>query len=416
MPKTPPAATTSDLVVAFLSIVAAVFFAITDQQGLLSVVVYMVLSIAMSVKRDNGVYAILVCAVGLAFSICSLMLFKNGKYVMGILFIIMTLVYSFSTIKNFIKQKIEVYKLAAQCVDNENRIAKIEEQLDADLKQMNQMLPSLIDEFNAKVKELIESSDEIIEGDISIFTTLPTVYWWQISPRELKAFSDQYESPASNNVIWETRWVERSPGKEFADAGYEYSALVEIPESSDEYKQYYDEVKSEFIAAGGTVFDFISRGSGTEMETETFQYKEYVHSDYTRASKDMQWFALGCDIDQKYRDGKITDSQYSSLVTEYSLASGQFYSKLNEQMEKTGTKYRPIKYSTNIWTGQMLLAGDDSSADDGAVIIDYRCQIPHALKNIEALRDVNISRVMGDPINRNPMVMAKFHKECVNCR
>lgn len=150
------------------------------------------------------------------------------------------------------------------------------------------------------------------------------------------------------------------------------------------------------------------------MDTETFKYEEYAHSDFSRFSQKMLWASVGYDIDNARKNGQITDEQHAYLSSAYIFASPGVYSNIDEKVEKTGTKYRQVKSFTNIWVGQMLLANDDEA--DGVAVVDYRCQIPHMFKNIEALHDVKITRVCGDPLSRNPMVMAKFHKVCELCR
>ncbi len=403
----------------FIATVSILFviLCIAFHSAFFAVTFYIVVGIALSVRRDNPAWAVLVISLNLAFMFIGAVLEYNLNIVPKIIFIGALILYLFASVSKHFSDENMKNEHKSNVKNKMLHLEKLEKELSNDRQKMNELLPLLILEFEEKLKEKIANSNEVIdETDLSWCNTLPVIFWWQISPHELKQFEESYVDNISSDVVWETRWINRTKGKEFPDAGYEYSPLIEIAETSEEHKQIYDETKDEFLQEdnGAGVFDFISRGTASSMVTETFQYEEYLHSDFNRFSKKMLWASVGNDIDDARRKGKITESQHACLSTEYIFASPGVYSNIDEKVEKTGTKYRQIKSSTNIWVGQMLLANDDEA--DGIAVVDYRCQIPHLFKNIEVLSDVKITRILGDPVSRNPMVMAKFHKVCEFCR
>ena len=378
---------------------------------------YIVAAFMFASRRDNIGWGIITAALCCAFTLVGG--FLVPPELKNITFGIFLGLYALSAIPKYLavgKHKLDHKK---EIKGMEKEIAEIEKALEADLRILNSMLPSLEAEFHAKQNELIAKSNESIDREmLPLLTNLPPLYWWQITPQKLRAFEDKQDEgyKSNTNVLWETRWVNRSKGKEFPDAGYEYSPLMEVSDSSAEYKQAYDEIKDvcfdDYTEAG--VFDFISRGVSTSTEAETFYYEDFALSDYKRAKYESKWKGLGYGMDIARQKGEISAEQYAFLTSTYAFASPGVYEKLDEKVEKEGVKYNPVKTSTNMWTGQLLLANDDKG--EGVMIIDYRSRIPHLFKNIDALADVNVTRVCGDPIHRDPMIMAKFHKVCVNCR
>lgn len=372
---------------------------------------YVASGISFSAMGGNQVWGILVSVLVIPLSLFKLTEACVVVFIVALLtYVIYALIQQLSAVKGTKSHRSEIKQY-------EDDLRKIEKDLEADRKEMNRLLPQLFAEFREKQQEILRNSNETIDEEVlKMCSELPPLFWWQISPQQLKSFEEEYsKGETDDKVVWETRWVKRSPGKEFPDAGSEYSPLVEYKDTSEEYKQIYDEVKKEFFAdPSAGVFDFISRGSATEMEEEYFQYEDYAHSDFKRFSDKMLWYGLGNNIDNAKRNGEITDEQYAYLSSAYVTASAGVYSGIDEKVEKTGMKYQPVKVSTNIWVGQMLLADDDKG--DGIAIVDYRSQIPHLFKNIDALEDIRITRVCGDPVRRNPMVLAKIHKVCELCR
>ena len=120
--------------------------------------------------------------------------------------------------------------------------------------------------------------------------------------------------------------------------------------------------------------------------------------------------------DRAYRNGELSDSDYHYLVSEIYDVSKDLSEKKNEMAEFTQTTYYELKTHTNIWTGQMLLLRDTSDNSNGFAIYDYRSQVYHVLKNINGLKDMNITRIYGSVRERNPLFIAKIHRICPNCR
>ena len=401
-----------------IAIITAVFVlsAFILQNNFLSAVVYIVAGAFFAVRRDNIGWAILIIASTLSFMIVGKLFMENPSVISIIIFSVALVLYSVSALTNYFSAGVENKTYKSMLTEKANNVEKIEKDLVRDRKIMLEMLPSLVSEFKSVQKAVIEKSGCYIDNDlISLCSELPILYWWQILPWDLKKCEDSYLEKTNNSIVWETRWVNRTKGKEFPDAGKEYSPLMEYKDSSEEYKREYDNIKSEFFGNDSAgVFDFISRGTTVSMDEEYFQYEVYKHSSIERAIEKSLWIGIGHEIDDLYNSGQITKAQYDALIAEYFVSTMKFSEEINAKVEETGVKYRPVRKGTNLWVGQMLLADDDKG--DGLVVVDYRCQIPHIFKNIDALHDVKITRVSGDPVKRNPMVMAKFHKVCDLCR
>ncbi len=403
----------------FIAIVGVLFYflCVASQNNFIAAIFYIVAGIAFSVRRDNPVWAVIIIAFNLAFMFVGAVLESNLNNIPKFIFTIALVLYVLASVS---KQASDA-QVKSEHKSSLNKkslyLENLDRELSADREKMNQLLPELTKEYKEKIHEIISLSGVDPDAmDWSWCDRLPAVFWWQITPQELENFEATLLKGSEGSVVWETRWINRERGKEFKDAGYEYSPLIEIAETSEEHKKIYDETKDEFLQEdiGAGVFDFISRGTASSMDAETFKYEEYAHSDFSRFSQKMLWACLGNDIDKARKNGQITDEQHAYLSSAYIFASPGVYSNIDEKVEKTGTKYRQVKSFTNIWVGQMLLANDDEA--DGVAVVDYRCQIPHMFKNIEVLHDVKITRVCGDPLSRNPMVMAKFHKVCELCR
>lgn len=303
--------------------------------------------------------------------------------------------------------------------DAQKRHNDMAEEIKRDRERMLQLLPSLSEEFRQVRSVLVENNSSLLNEREKEFlcSELPAIFWWQILPWDLdKAVKDFEPKTRDRDVLWETRWVNRTEGKEYADAGSEFSPLKGMTETEEEYRSAYEAQKAELLAedSDGGVFDFISRGTSSYGEAEEYSYEEYEFSDFNRFGKKLLWASVGMDIDQARKDGSITEDQFRRLRNEYVFSTGAIYDAIDSKIEKQSVRYRQIKSHVNIWTGQMLLANDNLA--DGVAIIDYRSQIPHIFKNIEALRDVKITRVLGDCVYRDPVVMAKIHRECEACR
>ena len=380
---------------------------------------YAVSGIVYSKYTKNAVWWLSSVTLNISLLICMLAIEKSVMPVSAVIFFVTTVVVFGLSLKNHFTVDKQRKLYNANYDDAKKRHNDMDEELKRDREKMVQLLPSLFEEFRQVRRGLVEKNSHLLNEKERDFlcSELPLLFWWQILPWDLdKAVKDFEPASQSRDVLWETRWVNRTAGKEYADAGSEYSPLNEVTGTEEEYKKAYDIQKADFLddESDAGVFDFISRGTSSRGIEEEYSYEEYEFSDFNRFGKKLLWAGVGMEIDQARKDGNITEDQFRRLRNEYVFSTGALYDAIDSKVEKQSVRYRQVKSHINIWTGQMLLANDNLA--DGIAIIDYRCQIPHIFKNIEALRDVKITRVLGDPVFRDPVVMAKIHRECEQCR
>ncbi|MBQ7118005.1 MAG: hypothetical protein IJN88_07325 [Clostridia bacterium] len=380
---------------------------------------YTIAGIVYSKYTKNAMWWLSSVTLNAALFIVMLAAGKNLLAVSAVVFIVSTGAIFCLSLKNHFTVKAQRERYSVNYDEAEKRSETVAEELKRDRERMTELLPALYEEFRQVRKVLVENNGHLLSEKEREFlcSELPPLFWWQILPWDLdEAIKEIEPETQGTEVLWETRWVNRTAGMEYADAGSEYSPLNEVVGTVEEYKSAYDMQKADFLQedSDAGVFDFISRGTSSYGVQEEYSYEEYEFSDFNRFGKKLLWAGVGMDIDQAHKDGSITEDQFRRLRNEYIFASGAVYDAIDSKIEKQAVKYRQVKSHINIWTGQMLLANDNLS--DGIAIIDYRCQIPHIFKNIEALRDVKITRVLGDPAFRDPVVMAKIHRECELCR
>ena len=277
--RTPPKADKSLLSeVIFIAVMVGLFILLAKvlENVFLTIIFYIVASFLFASRRGNPVWGMLTGALTIAFVIVGKFFSDDTLDISIIIFSVALAFYTIAAMVKFLSVGKKTVEHKSELKELESDLKKIENELEADRRKMNELLPQLTAEFKAKQQDIIRSSSETIDSQLfKTCSELPPIFWWQISPQELKNFEDNFTEEVDNDVAWETRWVNRSKGKEFAYAGYEYSPLVEVSETSEEYKQIYDEIKEEFFASEDAgVFDFISMGISASVEKEVFKYEE----------------------------------------------------------------------------------------------------------------------------------------------
>ena len=314
----------------------------------------------------------------------------------------------------------------ANSIDKENENAKrafdeLEKSIEEDIKTLYTLLPALRKEYDKQREQMLSELDGMItnEEKANLCTDLPTSFWWEITPSQLSKIEYKLDWDGSPQqygscVEWETKWVQRKKDTAFKNAGEECSPLLPIYEDEEiskaKYKECFDIVTSSDDT--GYVLDFVTRGTSSTMESETIEYEQYKYSDSMRDDVTFLEYLAGYSLDSSYNQGKIKQEDYIESVANYVADIKKMDDIMNQKETVTKTHYYQVKTNVNIWTGQILLVNTDA----GLSIIDYRCQMYHVLRNLDALKDINVTRVFGDVIYRNPIVLAKIHKVCPNCR
>ena len=377
---------------------------------LLRAVFYITAGIALSTSAKDTSWAFKLIGVNLSLLFVSVFL-ETPAYD-GYVFWVLLAAYVLSAFHLKAKEARRAAELSSQWRETRQRHDQAEELMEANRQRLALLTPRLREEFQSVRAQMLEDlGDALCEEDRELCSELPLLNWWDVPIAELQEVERRFtREQVQGHVAWETRWVQRSPGSEFQDAGEEYSPLSLQPETKEASRQFYDHLKR-----GAVVLDFISRGTSSSMESETIYYKDYKHSSLKRFGGEMAWLSLGNQIDQARQKGDITDKEYRELKDEYFWGSILVNDAINEKVEKEDVEYHQVKSHTNIWTGQLLLTGDDGP-DGGLAIMDYRCQPGHLFENLDTLHNVKITRVLGDVCARNPVVMAKLHRVCRECR
>lgn len=288
---------------------------------------------------------------------------------------------------------------------------ELEEHLKNRKKQLQELLPKLKEEYqNLRTELLKQSGNGITENEQ--YKELPEVFWWEVLPEQLYEIEQKLwkNRDDSYNYTWETKAVKRISRKEYEYAEAEFSPLYPKQQEFD-----YNSKRVECKENGGMIIDFVSLILSSYPTSETVKYTEYRYGALERFSKSMEWDALGQDIENSYKEGILGEENYRSLKSRYNNLDYDVYKKINEEVENTYTRDREVRTATLFWEGQMLLFPDEQ-LHGGFVLTDYRCQFENLYENINTLQGYNITRVMGDVAERNPVFLAKIHQMFPECR
>lgn len=393
----------------------------------IAILFYIISGVALTVIAENFAWSVMYISFGV---VLHFVLGDNEIIYVAFFLILYAVMALKSGYEDYInKQRNEQaekqQQLNRQAIDNAYK--QLEINLHADWEKLITMEAALRAEYTQKRNELFSECPDCFTDDEKavLCSDLPEVFWWNITIEQLDQIEKRIKKIETwdSSVSWESRWVNRTPQTAF-DAGQEYTALFPIYENNAEISpKLYSQVKDNLTSNGSTgyILDFIARGTSSKMEAETVEFEDYAHSQAARDLADLGTLLTAHSIDKAYRDdlsklgyNEELEQTYADVVGSFVVGSTLLDEKMNKKVTQTWTDYHQVKNHTNIWMGQVLMTEDDEPG--GVMIMDYRCQIPHVLSCIDLLNTVKVTRVLGDPMYRNPIVMAKIHKICKDCR
>ncbi len=278
--------------------------------------------------------------------------------------------------------------------ENKQRILamrKAEAELDGVRREFKFLLPALEAEYAEGLAKTVAGIPGADAQEITRqYGTLPQHFWWEVNPSQIL---EKQMSQESIHNSWDTSYqiasIQRGYGKEFQDAGKNYAPMLPerltLAQMQDAYKRNVKLVRQK----GGVVLDFVSCMKYSEMVHEADMVKDYDYEkdSFTRSFEIGRWDSLGEDMEQAYRDGRLSERDYKELTSRYNSRDREVRNAINRKVE-TGEHietYQKLKiFGAFEWTGQALLL-PDSENPGGYVLLDYRCRPEYELENLECL-------------------------------
>lgn len=391
------------VVIAFLSVILIMF---VKPEWYFMLLFFIISGIVLGKLADSAAWGIIMIVVICPFSlIFNIALRANTLSVTLSMFLIITylLVYSAVSLYSFASTAKYLDKKNNTSSKKAENMKIISKELDDDRVKLFKLLPDLKAEFRNILNEKLSlfqgcfTNEEISALDI----TLPDLWWWMLSQDDLRSIERDFDIVG---LRWKTKWFQRDADTAYQDADENYSPMYSKP----------DNIKLKAAEKGEVYFiDFISKNVQKNIATRTvtFEQDKYDHFDLDR--KEFKLDNAMSTLRTEHARGTISDVDYGSL----SLAAYNCYSNISKMRKEKVTETSEEKYEmrthTNIWSGQMLLIGEDS---DDFAIFDYRSDGRFLFKNLDSLEGINITRVYGSIKDRNPIFLAKIHKVCPNCR
>lgn len=403
------------------AVLAAVFGLICllfKESLIIKVLFYIAAGIAMGVSVKEAGWAIGMIGINLAIAFLDA-LGQIGAYHVYACWVLLGM-YALNALKLALNEGQQKRKLTKLQKRQLSAFRQMDDALEEARQALIRLTPRLREEY-AQVRSQLaqECSDVLSEREQQeLCAQLPQAFWWDVSIYDLLKAESQFMplSARGGDIAWETRWVRRQLDTAFAQAGEEFSPLTPVYENEEVSASIYEQARKNLLDSGsGYVLDFVSKGTSSTMEERTVQYEDYKYPEFDRFNKHMLWLGLGNRIDRARESGELTQREFEDLRDQY-LGASLFVSDAIDRKElKEEVTYRQVKTNTNIWTGQLLMM-DDDEADRGLAIVDYRSQIPHLFENLDSLATVKVTRVLGDAVCRNPVILAKIHRVCPECR
>ncbi|MCD7845454.1 MAG: hypothetical protein LUG57_06325 [Oscillospiraceae bacterium] len=295
---------------------------------------------------------------------------------------------------------------------------------------------ALYDEFRRVRAETVNKYRQYLTREEAerLCSQLPQTYWWEVAPPDWTVKA----STSSRYFRWEYSRANTQYSR-FGNVnmGERYSALYPMEEPGDNSR--YKEAENKVRSSAGIVYDIIVE-SVTNREVVEYSspvtVEKYKHSGLERLGGAAAYYGLGNDIDRAYNSGALSDSDYNALRTGYVFGGLSVDEKLHEKVSETTYETDSyVRYTTaHRWGGTSVFLKNPHA--EGYTLYDYRCESLQSGRKgcmetfhpaYEPQSDatayfphrpdwIKVTRILGDPALRDPVIVAEMHYLHRECR
>ncbi len=283
----------------------------------------------------------------------------------------------------------------------------------------------LYQEYDKIRNEYIHKYSEYLSDNekTNLCRDLPETFWWEIPREEVSSITINLRSVSTESDNADN-YVRREATYFLAT---NYSALYpRIDQFRKKYLSIFNgcrlnglcyEVEYEQIIAG-------------EPVTYTTTHTGNKYSGFKKALAMGAYMGFGNDIDKAYNNGELSSSEYQELRALYFAGGANLDDKLNDTItiEETDTYTPHDRKAKNV--GYIMLLRDPQNK--GYALVDISGVYQH-MEHIEEtlhpryvggsyygtapfMPKINITRILGDPVKRDPKIVAKMHFMREECR
>ncbi|MCD7893417.1 MAG: hypothetical protein LUG60_06905 [Erysipelotrichaceae bacterium] len=311
-------------------------------------------------------------------------------------------------------------------MDNRKLFAgKITSEIAEMREELLKLKEPLYQEYDKVRNEYISKYDEYLSDNekLNLCRDLPETFWWEIPRDAVKSITINLRSVGTeeDNAVNYVRRKSRYP------LARNYSALYP---HMDQFKQDYLSIFKECQSVGLCYeVEFESVVAGKPV-TYTTTHTENKYSSFQKTLAMGSYMGLGNDIDEAYNNGEISYSEYQELRTKYLSGGSMLDDKFNDTVtvEETET-YTPHDHKSTA-VGSIMLIRDPQN--NGYAVVDISGVYQH-IEHIEEtlhpqyiggayygnapfMPKINITRILGDPVKRDPKIVARMHFMREECR
>ncbi|MCD7892225.1 MAG: hypothetical protein LUG60_00860 [Erysipelotrichaceae bacterium] len=299
----------------------------------------------------------------------------------------------------------------------------------SDIKEMREELlklkEPLYQEYDKVRSEYVHKYSEYLSDNekTNLCRDLPETFWWEIPREEVSSItinlrSVSTESDNADNYV-------RREATYYLDTNY--SALY--PNMNQFRKNYLSIFNG--CRINGVCYEVeYEQIIACEPVTYTTTRTENKYSSFKKTLAMGSYMGLGNDIDKAFNNGEISSTEYQELRSLYLAGGSNLDDKLNDTItiEETET-YTPHDHKAKN-VGYIMLLNDPQSK--GYALVDISGVYQH-MEHIEEtlhpryvggsyygtapfMPKIKITRILGDPVKRDPKAVAKMHFMREECR
>ncbi|MCD7807978.1 MAG: ABC transporter permease, partial [Erysipelotrichaceae bacterium] len=298
-----------------------------------------------------------------------------------------------------------------------------------DIKEMREELlklkEPLYQEYDKVRNEYIHKYSEYLSDTEkeNLCRDLPETFWWEIPREEVSSITINLRS-VGTEADDADNYVRREATYFFAT---NYSALYP---HIDQFKQKYLSIFNGCRINGVCYEVEYEQIIACEPVTYTTTHTENKYSGFKKALAMGSYMGLGNNLDQAFNNGEISSTEYQELRALYFAGGSKLDDKLNDTItiEETET-YTPHDHkASNV--GYIMLLNDPQNK--GYALVDISGVYQH-MEHIEEtlhpryvggsyygiapfMPKIKITRILGDPVKRDPKIVAKMHFMREECR